>query len=294
MQDMDQIPQGAEADQQDAFLSGWEEPDRGAEEPKTQTAPEPAPEQGAETAETTPAEVETTTEEPKSEEQESGEAPDGGPKTAASWTVKHMGREMTMSETDITPELLQKGLDYDRVREKYDEAKPVIAMFSEFAQRAGMSTADYVKYIRSEAKKAGGMSAEEAKRAVDLEDREAAVAAKEQEQQEETDARARSEARVKADLSEFERAFPQIYEQAKRDPAAIPQSVWDDVNKGMSLTAAYSRFAVAQANEMVKAAQDGAAAAETNLRNAVRSTGSLKSAGMDTKSSDPFLDGFDG
>lgn len=74
--------------------------------------------------------------------------------------------------------LAQKGLDYDRLREKYDEFKPVMDMFSQFANRSGMNTRDYISYIRQEAKKSEGMSSEEAKRAVELEDREATVAGK--------------------------------------------------------------------------------------------------------------------
>ena len=60
-----------------------------------------------------------------------------------------------------------------------DRFKPVMDMFSQFANRSGMNTRDYISYIRQEAKKSEGMSSEEAKRAVELEDREATVAAKE-------------------------------------------------------------------------------------------------------------------
>lgn len=288
------------ADQPDAFLEGWNSSEgpgaaadqqRGGQEEAPAAEAATAAERGAEGGGKGPeAEPETTGGQEGAEtEAEARQAEETQP---VQWTVKHMGEERVIAPRDITPELLQKGMDYDRIREKYDEAKPVVAMFSEFARKAGMSVADYAKHIRAEAKKASGMSAEEATRAVELEDREAAVSAKEAQQQEDTGARERGEARVKADLAEFAQAFPQIYEQAKSDPKAIPQGVWDDVKKGMSLTAAYSRFAVAKANELVKAAQEAGAAAETNLRNAERSTGSLKSAGKDVKSNDPFLEGF--
>ena len=52
-------------------------------------------------------------------------------------------------------------------------------LFNQFANKAGMNTTDYIAHIRQEAKRAEGLNAEEAKRAVELEDREATVAAKE-------------------------------------------------------------------------------------------------------------------
>ena len=43
--------------------------------------------------------------------------------------------ERTVGEAEMVT-LAQKGLDYDRIRGKYDEAKPVIEMFGEFARAA--------------------------------------------------------------------------------------------------------------------------------------------------------------
>ena len=203
-----------------------------------------------------------------------------------------MGETRNFGVDDITPELLQKGLDYDRIRSKYDEAKPVVEMFSEFARRAGMSLGDFAKHIRTQAKQAGGMSEDEAKRTVELEDREAAVAAQEAQRQEATNAKTAKTARIQADLAEFEKAFPDVYKQAKSDPKAIPESVWKDVNGGLSLTAAYARYTVNAAKAAAQEAQQRAAAAEQTQKNAARSTGSMKSAGNDAKNTDAFLAAF--
>jgi hypothetical protein len=165
-------------------------------------------------------------------------------------------------------------------------------MCSEFAKKAGMSVTDYAKMLRVEAKKAGGVSDAEAKRAVELEDREAAVAAVEAQRQEAANAKTAQDTRIKADLAEFERAFPEVYKQAKTDPKVIPQSVWKDVGSGLSLTAAYSRYAVAKANATAKAEKEKAETAAQGQRNAARSTGSMKSAGNDSKNTDAFLEGF--
>lgn len=291
------------ADQPDAFLAGW------GSDGETEQVAEDHSAEALEAGEKagTPVTGEGTDKAGKPEEGGNA-AQEGDPKgsegpgaeteptkqAAPTWTVKHMGEEKILGAEDVTPELLQKGLDYDRIREKYDEAKPVMAMFTEFARQAGMSVADYAKFIRAEAKKAGGMSEADAKRAVDLEDREAAISEKEAAAQEESSAKEQGEARVQADLAEFAKAFPEIFEQAKSDPKVIPQSVWADIHRGLSLTAAYSRYAVAKAQEEAKAAREGAAADSENRRNAERSAGSMQSVGKDKKTSDPFLDGFDG
>ena len=285
------------ADQQSAFLDGWGDDTPETEQPADQ---QDTPDAGAQEERVTDSEgaaAEGEQTEQTVDETTSGAAADGtdgkGQETApTTWTVKHMGEEKTLGAADITPELLQKGLDYDRVRVKYDEAKPALELLSQYAKQANMSLADYAKHLRVQAKLASGMTAEDAQRTVELEDREAAVSAKETEQQENAKGEADRKAKVAADLAEFEKAFPDIYAKAKNgDPNAIPKSVWDEVNSGkFSLTAAYSRYAVAQAAEQARAAVQTAA---QNQKNAQRSTGSQKSAGADTKSTNAFLEGFD-
>lgn len=290
------------ADQQDAFLESWEDEDAEATEPADQQDRQ-AEEQGDRTegaeasqpaagTENAGGNAEAAKTETKAEGAETVAAQQEEQKAPQTWNVKHMGQERTLGVADVTPELLQKGLDYDRIRGKYDEAKPVMEMFSQFARNAGMSIPEYARFIRSEAKRAGGMSEAEAKRAVELEDREAAVSAKEAEQQAEAEAKKDGEDRVRDDLDQFAKAFPDVYEQAKSDPKAIPESVWKEVNSGFSLTAAYSRYAVAKAQEAVQAANDRSAAATQNQKNTQRSTGSMRSAGNDAKTSDAFLEAF--
>lgn len=83
-------------------------------------------------------------------------------------------------------------------------------------------------------------------------------------------------------IAEFAKAFPEAYGRAKADPGTIPEAVWADVRAGMSLTAAYARYAVAQT-----------ARVRQSQMNAQRSTGSMRSAGSDSKGKDAFLAGFD-
>lgn len=211
------------------------------------------------------------------------------------WTLRHMDEVRQVGEADMVV-LAQKGMDYDRIRGKYDESKPVMELFGSFAKQAGMSISDYLSAIRTQAKQATGMSEAEAKRAVALEDREAAVSAREAEEAQRqsganqaAQAKAAADARRSADIAEFQKLFP----DAAKDPKAIPQEVWACVQSGMSLVSAYSKYAVDQANAARQAAEQKAAAYAQNQQNASRSTGSMQSAGETRGSKDPFMEGWD-
>ena len=279
----------------DSFMEGWDsdepvvdeadQPEETTEEAAHEAAPDTQSETTAETAPETGAEVGGQT-------QQQGSAPADAPKT---WSLRHMGEVKQVGEADMVT-LAQKGMDYDRIREKYDESKPVMELFGAFAKQAGMSIPDYVSHIRMQAKQAQGMSEVEAKRSIDLEDREAAVSAKEaaeaqrqqaanQAQQAQNDA----DARRRADIAEFQKTFP----DAAKDPKSIPAEVWADVRNGSTLVASYAKFAVAQAKAEAKAAEQKAETTSQNQRNAGRSTGSMKSAGDSVASKDPFLEGWD-
>ena len=290
------------ADQQDAFLDGW------GDEQTAQDAPE--------TSET--AEGEDTAEEetePASETEGAQSAPDGGAaETAAeagaeaqtetteqkadapekTWTLRHMDETKNVGEAEMVT-LAQKGMDYDRIRAKYDESKPAMEILSIFAKQKGVSVADYVSFLRTEAKKADGLSEAEARRSIELEDREAAVTAREAEQAAERQAAEQANAaanaaaqRRKADIDEFAREFPDV----ARNPDAIPKEVWDAVAAGSSLTVAYAKYTAKQAREEAERTRSAAQAAQQNIKNAARSTGSMQSAGQNAGGRDPFLEGW--
>lgn len=273
--------------QDDAFLSGWdgEQPtEDGEDQSRTEEGDEP------------PAEESDTKEDKGGEaggrENDGDQTVEEQPPKEQTWEVNHLGRRKTMRAEDITPELLQKGMDYDRVREQYDNSKPIMSMVSELARQSGLSVEDYVRMVRTEAKKSEGLDEDAAKRAVELEDREAAVSAKEAEDARTEAARKDSEAAIQRNLEEFSKAFPEVYAKARTDASAIPDSVWADVSEGLSLTAAYAKYAVAEAAKAVQTAEHKAQAEEQNQKNTQRTTGSLSSAGSDAKSKDPFLEGW--
>ena len=297
-ENMNQIPE-QEPETTDAFLDGWDgEAEAAADQPEVDAEPvetgEETPAEGAdESAETPEDGTEPSAEEETAaqDQQEPPETVDARPQT---WELRHMDEVRRVNEADMVA-LAQKGLDYDRVRAQYDEFRPVMDMLSTFANRQGMNTKDYIANLRAQAKQAEGLSEADARRSVELEDREAVVAAAEAERQAQQDAmaqaqRAEAEAasRRQADIQEFQQTFP----DAAKDPNSIPPQVWADVRNGSSLVAAYARYAVQQARQDAADAKRETASVQQNQRNAERSTGSMRSAGDGLKSKDPFLEGW--
>ena len=290
------------ADQQDAFLDGW------GDEQTAQDAPETS--ETAEGEDTAEEETETASETEGAQSASDGGAAETAAEAGAeaqtetteqkadapekTWTLRHMDETKNVGEAEMVT-LAQKGMDYDRIRAKYDESKPAMEILSIFAKQKGVSVADYVSFLRTEAKKADGLSEAEARRSIELEDREAAVTAREAEQAaerqaaEQTDAAANAAAqRRKADIDEFAREYPDV----ARNPDAIPKEVWDAVAAGSSLTVAYAKYTAKQAREEAERTRSAAQAAQQNVKNAARSTGSMQSAGQNAGGRDPFLEGW--
>lgn len=285
----------------DGFMEGWDEepvtaeadqPEAETEEQRQPEAEPPVDEMSAggeeslrlEDGAQEPAQVQQTADAPEEPVQQ----------TPRVWNLRYMDDVRQVGESDMVS-LAQKGLDYDRIRTRYDESKPVMELFGSFAQQAGMTIPEYVAHIRTQAKQAQGLSEPEARREVALEDREAVVAAAEAQrqalanaQQSEAAARQREDARRMADIQRFQEKFPDV----ARDPKSIPQEVWEKVRGGVSLVESYQDYLLAQAETARAEAERRAAASAQNQTNAVRTTGSMRSAGENLPSRDPFLEGW--
>lgn len=263
--------------EENGFLEGWEdEQAETAQEAEAQPEPAAAPEpEGPETAgEDAPG--------PSSEE-----VPDLPPEQPKTWTLNHQGQDLSIGENDLLS-LAQRGLDSEQIRMDYDTARPVFEFFNGLAGQAGMTVQDYIGHIRAQMKQADGMSVEEARRAIELEDREAIITQKEEAERRMQEAAQRTQAeqqrideRRRADCEEFLQVFP----GAAQDPQSIPPEVWADVRKGFSLVGAYSKYAAERAQVQAQALQQ-------NQANAQRSAGSMRSAGGNVGPKDPFLEGF--
>lgn len=300
--DENEIMDQGTQEEADSFMDGWEETSPTGEEQTEETgeAVDSVDQTVPETEEPEGPAGEEPEQEGAEETKKAGEPQeDSGDQavqqqTPRTWTLNHLGQAVTANEADMVI-LAQKGLDYDRIRGEYDEAKPVMAMFREAAGKAGMDLKGYLAHIRAQVKQAEGLSEQEARRAVELEDREAVVAAQEEVRRsqemaarQELARRQAADARMQADLREFREIFP----AAAADPASIPQEVWAEVRSGRSLVGAYAGYHEAQARAAAEAEEQRAAAQRQNAENAARSTGSMRSAGAETASKDPFLEGW--
>lgn len=276
----------------DSFMEGWDGTD-------TYTAEADQPEQeetvdeAQEAAEPSRAESEAeqqTAETPAEETAPQQAQPQQQVDAPKQWELRHMGEVKSVGEAEMVT-LAQKGMDYDRIRERYDEAKPVMELFGTFAKQAGVSVADYVARIRMQAMQSQGMSEAEARRTVELEDREAVVAAREAENQAQQQIAADQTAERDSRMAEIE-AFRKTFPDAAKDPKGIPAEVWEMVRGGMTLVTAYAVYDAKQARAAQAAAEQKATAVSQNQTNAARSTGSMRSSGDKSKTRDPFEEGF--
>lgn len=279
----------------DDFLDGWEN-----EVPETQEFQEAQDFQTeSESPESTPEEAETKLE-PAPESKEAGpeipetqsETPQDSPVPAQNWTLNFQGRPVSVNEANLLA-LAQAGLAYKSQESQYETAKETHAFFSELAQRAGITPQEYIRHVREQLKQSEGMSVEEARRAIELEDREKAIARQEEAQKAQAAAawqaesqRQAAENRKQADCQEFMRVFP----EAAQNPQEIPPEVWADVRDGhYTLVGAYAKYLSAQA---AVTRREKEAAIQQNQANAARTAGSMRSVGNPNSTKDPFLEGF--
>lgn len=215
------------------------------------------------------------------ENAEAAETDTEAEREADQFTLKHLDEVRTVSREEIIP-LAQKGMDYDRIRQKLDDltaeksrADQSLSILSELAGAAGFSDVNaFLDEVKAERlSKAEDMDMAAARSRVALERREKALADREaalnaEKQTAET-------ARTEADRRNREAlAFAGEYPDVK--PTDIPPEVWEDVKKGETLVGAYRKYE----NAKLKAAL---AAKEKEAENRAKSAGSRQGDGPLTK-----------
>ncbi len=214
-----------------AIDSEWDEP---AAEPETPGVEAPADQQELPQAQ--------AAQDPPQQEQPKADPPE-------LFTLKNRDETRQVTREELVA-MAQKGWDYDNVRQERDqlrqyrqEADPALALVKAYAERSGMDVAAYLDFCRKQELMAGGMTEEAAKEKVSMEKERAAIDAQRAElraQQEQRDAAARQQqerARARRkDIEAFFTAYPGV------DPKAIPQEVWGAVQKGDTLTNAYTMY----------------------------------------------------
>lgn len=217
-------------------------------------------------------EPETPPDPPASEGKEEDPKPADQPET---FTLKNRDEMRQVTKEELVS-MAQKGWDYDKVREERDqlrryrqEADPALELVKSYAQRNGMSVSDYLDFCRRQELMAGGMTQQAAEQKIGMEkeraelDRQKAeIQAAQREQDSMKQAAQQAAAARQKDIQDFYRAYPDV------DPKTIPQEVWAQVQKGETLTNAYTRHE----NQRLQAE---IAALKQNEKNKQQSTGSL-------------------
>ena len=231
-----------------------------------------------------------------------GAGTEGSPDQGDTFVLKHLKEEKTVGRDEVIA-LAQQGLDYPRIREKWDGVKddlPRLRMYEDFLGRLAQSRVvdgnivaaieslideTNTRTLISEAEANGEelSPAAAAARAVRMRTSfqyEPAVAdpvQAEEEQQEKTN---REVAR-----------FLEEYRDVKAED--IPAEVWEENRKnGGDLVGAYRKYENKTLREEVKQLKKQLEDREQKTKNKSRSTGSAKSEGSG-KTADPFAEGWD-
>ena len=216
---------------------------------------------------------------------EAGGEPEVKEPEPETFTLKHLDETRTVDRDEVVA-LAQKGMDYDRMRGKYDDVsarlKEIDDWFSEYTSGKDFNTfRDDVEAARLAQQR--GIDKATALERIKL-DRER----KELEAERQKAATAESEAeaqkkRAEEDVRAFSAKFPDVAAKMATDKTAIPQEVWDAVKRGEKLVDAYDKYTVKQNTEAlqkrIKELEEQVKVREQNEKNAARSIGSQKSVG---------------
>lgn len=206
------------------------------------------------------------------------------------FTLKHLDETRTVGRDEVVA-LAQKGMDYDRMRGKYDDVsarlKEIDDWFSEYTSGKDFNTfRDDVEAARLAQQR--GIDKATALERIKLDRERKALEADRQNAAKADGEKEAQRQRAAEDVRLFSERFPEVAAKLTTDKNAIPQSVWDAVGKGERLVDAYEKHQAAEATkaleQRIKELEAQVKAKEQekqNTKNAERSTGSAKSDGDD-------------
>lgn len=190
-----------------------------------------------------------------------------------SFTLKHLSEVRTVGRDEVVA-LAQKGLDYDRIRGKYDEANAALAksgdalsLLRDLAAAQGITAEQLIDATRTQmlVKQEGLQPAAAAQRVAAM--RTPQVNMEVRDKMPEAAATDKRQSDIREFLAEYGTGI---------DPKSIPQEVWQSVAKGKTLLAAYQTWEL-------KRLKAESSASRKNTENKLRSAGSRQSAGYRTR-----------
>ena len=230
--------------------------------------------------------------EPQDKAAETEAEPEKAEAETDQFELKHLDETRTVSREEVIT-LAQKGMDYDRIRTKYDELKAGEsqrndreAFLKELAESAGQSVEEMIDAVRARiltnkaAAEGKTISEEDALEQIKQEKAKQAPAEKPESAEEKSTEKDREAERQQSFLR-FSQEFPEVKAED------IPADVWKDFADGKGdLADLYAR----QENKRLKAEL---AVMKQNEENRKKSTGSRATAGSAKKSAfdDAWYDG---
>lgn len=230
---------------------------------------------------------------PESESQgEEGSEPD----RAETFTLRHLGEDREVNRDEVIA-LAQKGMDYDRIREKWDGVKDSIQMYQmehaflkELADARGGDIESLIDETRTRTllakAEAEGKTLDPSTAAAQAVRMRLSHAPAQSQTQPAQDA---GEDQAKA--NEMIDRFISVYGNSVK-AEDIPKEVWEEAAKTQDLVGAYRGFENRKLKDELKTLKKDLEAAKQQQKNKQRSTGSTKSVGS-SKTKDPFEEGWD-
>jgi len=213
------------------------------------------------------------------------------------FTLKYLGNEKTVNRDDVVT-LAQKGMDYDRVKEKlseYDGLKETLKTnseklteYSEFLEEASKanncSVKDYIENVRVVmlANKEN-ISNEAAREKLQIIDERKSLEREKQALKAEKEAKVAEKSTKEKRDTEIQE-FLKVYKDIKSED--IPKDVWAEVGKGIPLITAYTRYENKTLKEKLEAEKQ-------TKKNKERTAGSMQSTGKDKYKSEIERDWYD-
>ena len=190
--------------------------------------------------------------------------------------LKHLDETRTVDREEVIA-LAQKGMDYDRVREKYDAAKEGAAWYEanadsvrwleDLAKEQGMSFTEMVDSTRAQIMSSRTNQSLEVCKGIVANERKAAELERKQKALEAGTGKADAEAAAREKMQSDIQAFAAAYPEQARDPNGIPKEVWDAVHKGETLVNAYRAFENKQLKAQLEKEKAEAAKREQENKN---------------------------
>ncbi len=211
------------------------------------------------------------------------------------FVLKHLGEEKTVNREEVVL-LAQKGLDYDRIREKWDAVKddvPKLRTYESFLKELAEARGGDVDSLIDETRTRALIAQAEAKGETLTPAAAAAKAVRMRTQgvpekgtPEQKPVEAPKEDRNQKMIDDFIAAFGKDVQAQD-----IPQEVWDEGARTGDMIRPYQRYLNNKLQEENKKLQQELKAARQQQKNAARSAGSSRSEGSGS-TKDPFDDGW--